>query len=75
MLPLLRSVLDLALHVFVESQLSSSLLIVQLPKQARALPDLLDAHLLRSLPQGAVHGLPILLIRSIIQRLPQRAGV
>ena len=72
-LPLLRPVRDLTFHVLVEAKTPTPLLLAQLPQQARALPDLLDADFLRRLPQSAVHGLPILLSRSFMQRLAQRA--
>ena len=45
--PLLRSVFDLALQAFVNVCLTSSFLVAQLPEQARAVSNLLDAHLRR----------------------------
>ena len=44
----LCSVVDLAIQVFVEVCLTRAFLLAELPKQARANPDLLDAHFLNA---------------------------
>ena len=50
-------------------------LVTRLAKQARALSNLLVAHLPCSLPEYVLHGHPILLLNPIIQRLTQRTSV